>query len=95
MQLTDDQIQEIEQMAELFFSPEDIAENIEVDPQKFILKIQLKEGPAYKAFRKGWITSDMKLRKSIANAAYNGSSPAQGMLKQLQDKTKALIPNET
>jgi hypothetical protein len=90
-QLSKEQIQEIETMSELFYFPEDIADNLEIDAEKFTNSIQAKTGEAYKAYRKGWLTGDIKLRKAIASAAENGSSPAQVMMKQMQDKTKSMI----
>lgn len=95
MKLNQEQIEEIENMAELFYSPADIADNIEVNAEKFTLQIQSKQGEAYKAYRKGWLTGDLKLRKSIATAAENGSSPAQTMMKQYQDRTKSHIHEES
>jgi hypothetical protein len=87
MNLTEDQLKEIEDMAGLFFSVEDIADNLELDESQLEtlqLDMQLKRGQFYKAYRKGWLISEVKLRRSIEKAADNGSNPAQQMMLNFQ-----------
>lgn len=91
MELDEDQIQEIENMAELFFSPEEIAENIEVDTEEFSDLILAKHGEAYKAFRTGWLRGEIPLRKSIAQAATNGSNPAQVRMSDIASDVKGKL----
>jgi hypothetical protein len=91
MLLSEEQINEIEQMAELFFSVVDIAANIEVDPLDLHDAILSESGPAYAAYKRGWLRGEIPLRKAIAQAAANGSNPAQTMLFEL--RTKAMINN--
>ncbi len=88
MNLTEEQLKGIENMASLFFSAADIAFNIEVDVDDFTELIQTKQGEAYKAYFKGWMNSEKDLRKSILESALNGSSPAQQMMKEYQNKAK-------
>jgi hypothetical protein len=66
MNLTNDELSVIEQMAELFFSPADIAANLQTDCDTFCALIEAKQGDAYFAFAKGWIKSEIALRKIIA-----------------------------
>ena len=80
MLLTGEQISEIENMAELFFTLEQIATNAEIDPQEFREEVESQTGPAYTAYMTGWFRGEIPLRKSIAEAAANGSNPAQQML---------------
>jgi hypothetical protein len=91
MNFSEDQLNEIEQMAGLFFSIEDIADNLELDEQTLEtlkLDFELKQGVFYKAYRKGWLVSEVKLRKSIEKAAENGSNPAQQMMLNFQKNAK-------
>ncbi len=85
MHLQEEQINEIIEMARLFFSPEDIAINIGVDVESFKLEILSQRGEVFAAFKKGWLLGEIPLRKSIARAAENGSNPAQ--VKMLELKT--------
>lgn len=87
MNFTQEQLEEIENMAVLFLSPEDIAINIGVDPDEFAELINIKTGPGYEAYFKGWIKTEIALRQSILQAALNGSSPAQQMMLNYQNKT--------
>ena len=80
MFLTEEQIKEIESMAELFFSLDQIAANAEIDPEDFRDEVQSKTGPVYVAYITGWLKGEIPLRKSIAEAAANGSNPAQQMM---------------
>ena len=86
MNFTKDQLEEIENMAELFYDPETIALNIEVDPEDFSFIIKSKKGTAYQAFFKGWLKGDIALLKSIQTAANNGSNPAQNAMLNFQRK---------
>lgn len=79
----------IEQMAELFYSPGEIAINLEVDADEFSILIKAGGNEVHTAFYQGWFKGDMALRLSISKSSANGSSPAQTMLKQLQDKAKS------
>jgi len=82
--LNEAQLSTIEMMAELFYSPEEIAINIEVDPDDFTTTLKAKEGDAFKYYMKGWLQGDITLRRAIAKAAENGSSPAQQMMREYQ-----------
>ncbi|MCX6224632.1 MAG: hypothetical protein NTV01_07765 [Bacteroidia bacterium] len=91
MLLNEEQISEIESMAELFFDIADIAVNIEVNPMDLRDEINSGQGVAFAAYNRGWFKGEIPLRKSIAQAAANGSNPAQNMLLDL--RTKAQISN--
>lgn len=77
MNLTTEQLNEITSMASLFFTIDDIAANIEADPDELKGEIMSKEGDAYTHFMKGRIKTEIELRTSIKQAAMNGSNPAQ------------------
>ena len=80
MHFSEEQLNEIQEMAALFFLPEQIAINIEVDADDFTELITNKTGDAYKAYCTGRLTTEMELRTAIKNAALNGSTPAQTLL---------------
>ena len=77
MLFSEEQLKEIEEMAALFFPPESIAVNIEVDIDDFTELITNKIGDGYKAYCTGRLSSEIELRTAIRNAALNGSTPAQ------------------
>ena len=77
MEFTPDQLTEIQNMAGLFFTPEEIAINIEVDPEDFANLIKAQSTDAYKYYMAGRFSSDVELRKAVQQAALNGSTPAQ------------------
>jgi hypothetical protein len=88
MNLTEEQLSEIREMAGLFFPIEDIAENIEENIEEIETEMTLKAGDFYTAYRAGWLEAEIKLRKSIQQAAENGSNPAQQMLLNFQKNAK-------
>ena len=88
MNYTQEELQTIEDMAALFYSYKDIAIVLEVDVEEFKALMRLEEGNAYSRYQKGWITSDMSIRKSLLESAINGSSPAQMMLMELNKDNK-------
>lgn len=91
MCLSHEQIDVIEEMAELFCSPEDIAINVGVDIDVFETQIKAREGECFIAYKTGWLRGDLKIRKSVAKSAENGSNPAQTMLLEMQRKTMILL----
>ena len=62
MLFTEEQLSEIESMASLFFTPEEIAVNIEVDPDEFLLLIKSHSGAAYTGYMAGRLSSEVELR---------------------------------
>ncbi len=88
MLLTEEQIKEIEDMAQLFFNLDEIAINAEIDPEEFRAEVDSKRGEAYTAYITGWFKGEVPLRKSVAEAAANGSNPAQQMLFTLIQNAK-------
>ena len=83
--LTEEQIDEIVNMAELFFKPEDIAINIGIPIEEFKIAIATEEGEIFRAFKRGWLKGEIPLRKAIAQASMNGSNPAQVKMLELKN----------
>lgn len=85
MHFSEEQLKDIEKMAGLFFSPEDIADNLQLNTEEselFIALIKIKDPQVYLPYRRGRLKTEAELRESIRMAAMNGSSPAQGMMIQ-------------
>lgn len=84
MNLTEEQLNEVEMLAGLFFSPSEIMINLEIpfhleDDFLNILKLE-NNHPLFIAYHKGRLTSEVQLRQSIKQAALNGSNPAQNTM---------------
>lgn len=90
MNFTKEQLECIEEMAGLFYNPEDIAINIEMDSEDFCNQVKAKTGEGFKAYMRGWIKKDIALRQAISKAAENGSSPAQQLMIDYQNKNRVL-----
>jgi len=93
MNLNEDQLNEIEEMAGLFFSPEDIAVNLELeeeDTELFVTAVACKNTRNYQAgaYLRGWLSAEITLRKAIQQSALNGSSPSQQMMLNYQKESR-------
>ncbi len=91
MNLTEEQLSEVQEMAGLFFAIDDIADNLELTEtqvEDLLLDCQLRVGEFFKAYRRGWLIAEVKLRKAIEKAAENGSNPAQQMMLDFQKQAQ-------
>lgn len=89
MNLNEEPLKMVEEMAGLFFSPEMIAVNLELnneDTDYFIAAIEGKNtrNPLVASYFKGWLEAEITLRKAIKQSAMNGSSPSQQMMLNYQ-----------
>ena len=80
--ITTEQLAEVEDMAQLFIEPQTICIAMDWDNEileSFLLAIESLDSNdiLYRAYFKGRITSEIELRRSIRQAAANGSNPAQ------------------
>lgn len=92
MNLTEEQLNELETMAGLFFTVEDIMIALELplfDEPEFttIIKYQ-KNNPAFIAYNRGRLTAETELRQATKQAALNGSNPAQNAMIEFYNKSK-------
>jgi hypothetical protein len=77
--LIKEHVKEIEELASLFFSSEEIREITGLNP----------EDPQFKkAYRRGSLKSEAEIRKSIIQLAKDGSSPAQTLAWKMVESTK-------
>ena len=93
MNLNAEQLEMVEEMAGLFFSPEDIAICLEMNELE---SDEFAEGVTCKAtgqlvvtsYLRGWLSGEVMLRKAIKQAALNGSSPSQQQLLNFQKENR-------
>lgn len=77
--LDEELVKEIEELAGLFFTANEIQVITGADPQSIDFK---------KAFRRGSLKSEAEIRKSIIQLAKDGSSPAQTLAWKMVESTK-------
>ena len=90
--ITEEELFEVENMAGLFFSPEDICIAMGWSQEIFnylLLSVQSKDVTdiVCKSYFKGRISAEIELRQSIKQAAANGSNPAQVSLLTFQQNS--------
>lgn len=77
MELTDDQLAEIEVFGANFFNPNQIAIVLGVDPDELTDELTDNETLGYKSYQRGRLMTTLEIRKSIITLAKQGSGPAQ------------------
>lgn len=84
MNLTEEQLSEVEAMAGLFFTVEDICAVLELDAETAdyfdsCMKVKNKH-PFVHSYMKGRLSAEVQLRTAVKQAAINGSNPAQNTM---------------
>lgn len=87
---SDEILQQVRELAKLFFTPKEIAIILELD-DFFGMQCLDESSPAYKAYMAGKLQSEMELRKNILQLANSGSSPAQTMALDMLKQTNLKI----
>lgn len=77
MNLSEEQLNEVEALAYRLLPPHDIAIVIEVTPLDLCEAINDDATPAHRAFYRGYLKQVVEQRDAIIKAAQNGSNPAQ------------------
>jgi hypothetical protein len=92
MNFSEEQLEEVESMAALFMSVQDIMICLELplyaeDEFTEILEANYNH-PLYKAYHTGRLNAEIELRTSIKMAALNGSNPAQNTMLNYNNQSK-------
>lgn len=87
MNITEEQLQEIESMSRAFLSPEEIAIVLNVEFAS-IEELFTKEnpGPVYQAYMRGKLKRKFELNNLIISQAIAGSQPAQQECNKLNEE---------
>lgn len=93
MNFSEEQLNEVEEMAGLFFAPEEIAVNLQLsddETESFEAAVIFKDtaNPLVAAYLCGWMSSEVALRKAIKQSALNGSSPSQQSMLNFQKEAR-------
>jgi hypothetical protein len=91
MNLNEEQLEELSVMSGLFFEVKDIMINIgiplhELDEFELLLKHSY-EHPAFIAYHKGRLKTEVELRTAIKQSSLNGSNPAQNTMLNFREQT--------
>lgn len=89
MNLTEEQLKTIEEFANMpHFSITNIADVLQVDPDKLGRMILLENSPAAVAFKKGRLMSQAEFGKKLTQLSNQGSGPAQSLVNRLRNETE-------
>ena len=88
MLLNEEQRKTIEEFASNFYQPHEIEIVMELPVGSITEALDSPNSDAYKAYYKGFLSSDFELRQSVKESAINGSHPAQMEMLKLSNKLK-------
>lgn len=87
MDYSEQQIGDIEKYAALFFTPREIAILIDVDQNKLHTDVMVaKSSMASRAYFKGKLLQEAKIRENVMNLCYKNSTTAQEQVFELIKK---------
>jgi hypothetical protein len=87
IELSEEELCMIESMGANGFTPDEIAEVLELNTHAFKHYFSDHDGVIYKRYRKGYLKAQLDLRERIMKDAKHGSSPAQTLMKKIFDDT--------
>ncbi len=90
-QPTQEQLEKIEELAELQFLPKQIAIVVGVCPDEFEEEIFSEDGAMYLCYTRGQLKSEAAIRKSMLQMAKQGSTPAQKQMLEIIAKNKKTL----
>lgn len=93
MELTQEQLDQLEKFAAAYLEVSDIATLMDLDEDKFRLMIFKMDNPVYRAFKKGRLLTKTLINKSIIDCAKAGSGPAQQEALRMLQKLKNTDPD--
>lgn len=79
MTLTNEQLQQVEELAGLFLAPDEIAVLIHVDIDSFVRAIVSKSGNVYSAYLLGKSKAKQAIRENVVKMAKHGSPAAEDL----------------
>lgn len=94
MNLTQQQLSSIEEMAYRLVPPQLVALNIEVDELDFLHHVRIPGTMSHKAYYQGYLRQIVETRESIIKAAKNGSNPAQAELLKFMNEVNLHLKYE-
>lgn len=80
MILNSDQLNQITELAKLFYTPAEVCTIQELDPKYFEAHMANPHSEIFKAYWRGWYISEVEFRKEVKRIAMLGSSPAQTLV---------------
>lgn len=90
MRLSNEQLKEIGQWAELLFSPKEIATVMELDECDVLREYNDESSVIYKCVQRGKLKTEGEVRKSILQLAKDGSASAQEQAMKIIEKYNLL-----
>lgn len=94
MELSVEELKQIEEYAGLCFLPSEIAKILEKNTDEFVTEFQIKDSELRRYYDRGALINEALIRKSIFELAKSGSSASQSdFLKLINNRDKELMKN--
>lgn len=89
MKLTNEQLQQVTDFAELLFTPAEVATIIGVPVLDFQIEQEKPESEVSAAFQRGRLLAKATIRKKLFTLAQQGSSQAQSLVLKLEQESES------
>ena len=86
MNLTDQQLEEIKELASLLLEPEEIAVLLDIDTSSFLNEIESRRGEVYQAYFRGKTETKKAILENVIKMARHGSPQAEELTKEFMHK---------
>ncbi len=86
MNLTDEQLAEVEELAGLFLEPAEIAVLLNINIRDFFCDLELQNTPVFRSYLRGKATSKKAIHENVVKLAKHGSPQAEDLVKHFIDK---------
>jgi hypothetical protein len=93
MQYDEEKLKEIEEFAELQFTPDEVAVIVGIDAGEFMAEMMDERGEIAVAYNRGRLRAEAEVRQSILRLAKQGSTPAQKQILDIIESNKDAIRN--
>lgn len=94
MKWNEEQLKLVNDFAELYFTPKEIAVILQVDAEEFLLEMEDESSQASIAFLRGRLMAKASIRKKLFLLAGQGSSQAQALVLKLEQESELQIMRE-
>lgn len=88
MHLSDEQLNQVKELARHFFTPREIAIFLQMDIEDFLDAVANEKNPVFLHYQGGVLQTKYEVNKQVLQLASSGSSPAQLMVLGMMKETK-------
>lgn len=87
--MTDNTLSQVYEAAKLQYTPQQISVMLALDPDEVSMWMHDRESAFFKEYWRGYYETDLRYKNSVYKLSFEGSSPAQNLVKHFQEQNSA------